>query len=129
MFIYALIHKDKDSAFGVTFPDVPGRFSAADKEEDMVANAIEALSLHFEGEPAITPSRIETDREDNADGLAQDAYLLAVPFVRRSNRNARYSVSIDTGTMKAIDAEAKHVKLPAWPSLSKRLWKRMAKAS
>ncbi len=29
---YGLVHKDNDSAFGITFPDAPGCFSAADEE-------------------------------------------------------------------------------------------------
>ncbi len=38
-YFYALVHKDDDSAFGVTFPDLPGCFSAADRIEDVVPNA------------------------------------------------------------------------------------------
>jgi HicB_like antitoxin of bacterial toxin-antitoxin system len=41
----ALVHKDTDSAFGVQFPDVIGCFWAADNMDDLVANAMEALSL------------------------------------------------------------------------------------
>ena len=48
MFYFAIVHKDEDSAYGISFPDVPGCFSAADREEDIIANAIEALSLYFE---------------------------------------------------------------------------------
>ena len=40
----ALVHKDKSSAFGVQFPDVPGCFSAAGDMDDLVANAMEALA-------------------------------------------------------------------------------------
>ena len=43
-----LVHKEKDSAFGVQFPDVPGCFSAADDMDHVVSNATEALSLWAE---------------------------------------------------------------------------------
>ena len=32
---YALVHKDVDSAYGVTFPDLPGCFAAADAETNI----------------------------------------------------------------------------------------------
>ena len=39
----ALVHKDADSAYGLTFPDLPGCFAAADAEGDILRNAVEAL--------------------------------------------------------------------------------------
>jgi predicted RNase H-like HicB family nuclease len=36
------IHKDKDSDYGVIFPDLPGCFSAGDTIEEALANAQEA---------------------------------------------------------------------------------------
>ena len=44
----AVVHKDADSAYGVQFPDLPGCYSAADKAEDVIPNAMEALELWFE---------------------------------------------------------------------------------
>jgi predicted RNase H-like HicB family nuclease len=41
----ALVHKDPDSAFGIQFLDMRGCFSAADSMDDLVGNAMEALSL------------------------------------------------------------------------------------
>ena len=41
----AIVHKDPDSAYGLTFPDAPGCFSAADEMDDLFANASEALAL------------------------------------------------------------------------------------
>ena len=48
MHYVAVIDKDPDSAYGIQFPEVPGCFSAADTFEEIVPNAIEALSLFFE---------------------------------------------------------------------------------
>ncbi len=44
----AIVHKDPDSAWGVSFPDLPGCFSAADEEADLLPNAMEALELFAE---------------------------------------------------------------------------------
>ncbi|MCZ2328897.1 type II toxin-antitoxin system HicB family antitoxin [Bartonella sp. F02] len=40
---FSLVQKDKDSTFGVQFPDFEGLFSAADEEEQLMANATEVL--------------------------------------------------------------------------------------
>ena len=44
-----VIHKDKNSDYGVTFPDLPGCFSAGETIEEALANAKEAAECHIEG--------------------------------------------------------------------------------
>mgnify|MGYP001813656151 CR=1 FL=1 len=44
-----VIHKDKDSDYGVTVPDLPGCFSAGDTVDDALTNAVEAIECHVEG--------------------------------------------------------------------------------
>jgi predicted RNase H-like HicB family nuclease len=44
-----IVHKDVGSAYGMTFPDAPGCFSAADEADDVFAMAREALELWAEG--------------------------------------------------------------------------------
>ncbi|MGZ9116785.1 MAG: type II toxin-antitoxin system HicB family antitoxin, partial [Methylocystis sp.] len=44
-----IVHKDEHSAYGMSFPDAPGGFSAADEIEDIFAMATEALELWAEG--------------------------------------------------------------------------------
>lgn len=43
-----VLHKDPDSDYGVTVPDVPGCFSAGATVSEALANVEEALALHFE---------------------------------------------------------------------------------
>ena len=38
-----IVHKDEHSAYGMSFPDAPGCFSAADEIDDIFAMAAEAL--------------------------------------------------------------------------------------
>ena len=46
---------DADHAHGVTFPDFPGCFSAADTWSDLPAAVQEAVEAHFNGEPDAVP--------------------------------------------------------------------------
>ena len=45
----ALIHKDVESDFGVSFPDFPGYVAAGVTIDEAQALALEALGLHLEG--------------------------------------------------------------------------------
>lgn len=79
----ALIHKDADGDYGVSFPDLPGVISAGktlDEARDMSA---EALALHLEGlaadgEAAPEPSSLE-DIMKEAQNKHSLAVLVAVP--------------------------------------------------
>ena len=60
-----VIHKDADSDYGVTVPDLPGCFSAGPTMDDALANAVEAIATHVEGllldgEAIPGPKEIET---------------------------------------------------------------------
>lgn len=48
-------HKDPDSAYGVTIPDFPGCFAAADELEALPRMIQEAVEGHFEGEEGDIP--------------------------------------------------------------------------
>lgn len=105
----AVIDKDEDSAFGVWFPDVPGCFSAADESADIVRNAIEALTLHLDGADhpeARDVAAIAAD-PDVREAILQGAYLMAIPFVTTAHKIVRANISIDKGTLAAIDSAAK----------------------
>lgn len=108
---FALVHKDADSTYGVTFPDLPGCFSASDTLEGIVPAAAEALDLWFETEPAAPPATAEAVRAAVAEDLAAGAFLVAVPYVRKSTRQVRVNISMDAGTLGAIDSAAGAMKL------------------
>jgi len=44
-----VLHKDPDSVYGVTVPDIPGCFSAGATIAQALDNVRQALALHFEG--------------------------------------------------------------------------------
>jgi predicted RNase H-like HicB family nuclease len=105
-YFYALVQKDADSAFGVTFPDLPGCFSAADTEEELISNAVEALELWFEDQEEVAPMRFAEIREAVADDLAAGGFLIAVPRIANDHRVTRVNVSLERGILDAIDAAA-----------------------
>jgi predicted RNase H-like HicB family nuclease len=73
----ALIHKDADSDYGVSFPDFPGCVSAGSTLEEARRMGAEALALHLEGliqdgEAIPEPSNLDQVMHDpdNRDGVA-----------------------------------------------------------
>jgi predicted RNase H-like HicB family nuclease len=108
-----LVHKEKDSAFGVQFPDVPGCYSAADDMEDVIGNAIEALGLWAEDTAPPSPRSYEqiVADADVAAELAAGAFLISVPLTENDMRVVSANVSMERGVLKAIDAAAKRRKL------------------
>lgn len=42
------LHKDVDSCYGVTVPDIPGCFSAGESIDEAIVNAQEAIAGHLE---------------------------------------------------------------------------------
>ena len=68
----ALIHKEADSDYGVSFPDIPGVISAGKTLEEACDMGREALALHLEGlaadgEAAPEPSPLEGIMKDAKD--------------------------------------------------------------
>src|SRR5262245_26314648 len=95
-----LVHRDKESDYGVSFPDFPGAVTAAATYEEAVEMAAEALALHVEGmlaegEAIPDPSSFDQIRAEYRDGmpirvpLKSDALAqrlqvtLPAPIVRR----------------------------------------------
>lgn len=105
-YFYAIMHKDEDSSFGVTFPDLPGCFSAADQDEEVIPNAIEALELWFEDQPLVAPMRLDQVKAVAADDIAAGGSIIAVPYIRNSGRLARVNISVDKAMLDAIDKVA-----------------------
>ena len=105
---FALVHKDPDSAFGVSFPDLPSVFSAADEEADIIGNAIEALRLWAEDEPLPSASPIDAilKRDDIRAELGNGAFLIRVPLIEDDTRVVRANVTFEAGTLRAIDEAA-----------------------
>ena len=109
----ALVHKDTDSCYGVSFPDVPGCTSAGDTLDEALTNAVDALSGHIrlmeaDGDAVPNPRTLEDISTDAT--FAEDmqgAIITAVPLVRDRGSTTRINVSLDLGLLEAIDGLAK----------------------
>jgi predicted RNase H-like HicB family nuclease len=91
----AIVHKDLDSSYGLTFPDAPGCFSAADDMDDLFANAAEALALWTEAMVAdrqeIPAPRDLSELQGDpkwAGSFADAALVIAVPAPLHGGRAA-----------------------------------------
>jgi predicted RNase H-like HicB family nuclease len=101
----ALIHKDADSDFGVSFPDLPGCVTAGFDLDDAQRMAEEALALHLEGmeedhDPIQEPSSLEAvmvDRE-NRGGVA-----ILVKAPQKATRAVRVNVTVPEDDLDRID--------------------------
>jgi predicted RNase H-like HicB family nuclease len=107
-----VIHKDKDSVYGVTVPDIPGCFSWGDTVEDAIRNTRQAILGHIEALLSegmavdISPSQIETL---NVNKDYADAYLWAlvdVDISKLDSKPERINVSIPRFVLTKLDAFA-----------------------
>ena len=77
----ALIHKDTDSGYGVSFPDVPGVIAVADTLDDVIAEAAAALAFAFEdwaGPLPVARSLEALRRDAQFQTASADAVIAAV---------------------------------------------------
>ena len=102
-----VIHKDPDSDYGVTVPDLPGCFSAGDSMEDALDSAIEAIECHVEGllidgekVPISIPIEEHKGNPDFADGTWA---LVDVDLSKLSGKRQRINVTIPERILNRID--------------------------
>ena len=104
----ALIHKDADSDYGVSFPDLPGCVTAGTTLDDARAMAAEALAFHLEGlaadgEAVPEPSSLEEimSHVENKDGVA---VLIAAPAAEV--KSVRVNITMPADVLDEIDQYA-----------------------
>ena len=108
----AVIHKDADSDFGVSFPDFPGCVTAGGTVDEAKDLASEALTLHIQGmledgETIPQPARFEQvlDLPDFEDALA--FFVVGVSLDKLKRKTARINITVPRDTLDRIDAYAK----------------------
>ena len=109
------IHKDPDSVYGVTIPDVPGCYSFGDSIDEAIKNAREAVYSHFEamveqGDTLeVKASRIEdlTKEEDFAGAIWA---LVDIDLSKIDAKPERINISLPRFVLKKIDnfTESRH---------------------
>ncbi|WP_298886432.1 type II toxin-antitoxin system HicB family antitoxin [uncultured Bradyrhizobium sp.] len=103
-----LIHKDVDSDFGVSFPDLPGVVTAGATLDEARDMAEEALALHLEGmsedgEAIPEPSSLE-DIMSNPENRSGVAILVSVKEAQP--KIVRVNVTLPGDVLEQIDKYA-----------------------
>lgn len=106
-----VIHKDSDSDFGVTVPDLPGCFSAGESIDDAISCVTEAIECHVEGllidgedVPVSLPIELHRENTDFADAFAW--MFVDVDLSKLSGKTKRVNVTIPERILSRIDAYA-----------------------
>lgn len=98
---------DERHAHGVTFPDFPGCFSAADEWADLPRLIQEAVEVYFEGEavavPPPTPLEVLARDPAYTDGIW---LLVDIDLERINPRRVRLNVSLPAPLVARIDRYA-----------------------
>lgn len=106
----ALIHKEPDSEYGISFPDFPGCISSGATMDEAVRGGAEALALHVEGmsddgEPIPGPRDLETIHAAGDDWIVwEGATAVLVPLLPPRGRAVRVNVTLDAQLLARIDA-------------------------
>jgi predicted RNase H-like HicB family nuclease len=104
----ALIHKDDDSDYGVSFPDFPGCVTAGSTLDEARMMAAEALAFHIEGmkedgEPIPEPSDLAVVMREREN---QNAVAFLVDADVRPSKTVRVNITLPEDVLKEIDAFA-----------------------
>jgi predicted RNase H-like HicB family nuclease len=105
----AYLHKDRNSDFGVSFPDFPGCVTAGKTLEEARRMAVEALALHIEGmmedgDVIPEPSTLDALADDPAMAGAV-AFLVGVEPPR--DKTVRVNIAARESQIEKIDVRAK----------------------
>tara|TARA_R110002124_G_scaffold89513_1_gene228772 strand:- start:2239 stop:2646 length:408 start_codon:yes stop_codon:yes gene_type:complete len=100
----AVLHKEKDSDYGVSFPDFPGCVTAGKSLDEAKDMAIEALALHIEGlledgEAVPEPSGLDAVAA-HPDFQGGTAFLVEY---KQPVKTVRFNVTADSRDLDLID--------------------------
>lgn len=105
----AIVHKDPDTDFGVSFPDFPGCITAASSLDEARKLAQEALEFHIagmteDGDSIPAPSSLDKVMQspDFSDGVA---FLV---HVRLPSKAVRVNVTLEESLLSAISSVSKN---------------------
>lgn len=102
------VHKDQDSAYGLTFPDFDGCFSAADDMQDIARMAQEAVEVYFDGEDLDLPEPSSPEQWANDERFEGGYWLLVdIDTSKINSKSVRINISMPEALVKRIDAVAK----------------------
>jgi predicted RNase H-like HicB family nuclease len=113
-YIAVIEFDETEQVFGAYFPDAPGCTAMGATEQDVVDNAIDALSewisdVIAEGHGIPQPRTYMQLRE--AGELGRDHMIATLPLLRESGKVVRANISMDAGLLESIDETAGRIGL------------------
>jgi len=103
----AYLHKDRDSDYGVSFPDFPGCITAGKTLDEASRMAAEALALHIQGmiqdgDPVPEPSNLDEIAKD----AAKRGAIAFMVSVDAPDATVRVNITARESQIEKIDALA-----------------------
>jgi predicted RNase H-like HicB family nuclease len=108
----AYLHKEKNSDYGVSFPDFPGCITAGSSLEEARRMAVEALSFHIagmkeDGERIPQPSTLD---DLHGDPALKDAVAFLVE-TKEPGKTVRINITARESEIDEIDSRARAARL------------------
>ena len=105
-----VIHKDPDSDYGVTVPDLPGCFSAGETLDEALQEVVEAIECQVEGllsdeEPIPQPKTIEY-HQSNPDFAEGVWAVVTVDITKLSGKSKRVNITLPERVLNLMDKYA-----------------------
>jgi len=106
-----VIHKDKDSDYGVTIPDLPGCFSAGKTMDEALAMAKEAIETHIEGiiiDKETIPSSTSVEELDHTGEYINGIWaLVEIDISKLAVKVKRINITMPENVIISADSFAK----------------------
>ena len=105
-----VIHKDSNSDYGVTVPDLPGCFSAGETLDEALEEAVEAIETHLEGmlmdgEPVPTPQSV-AHHQNNPNYVDGVWALVSIDLAKLSGKTKRVNITLPERVLSLVDQYA-----------------------
>ncbi len=99
---------DKDHAHGITIPDFPGCFSAADAWDRIPSAVQEAIEVYCEGEDMTIPQPSSIEQLLNDPNYQSGVWLMVdIDIGKLSGKTVRINITVPEITLQQIDRAAK----------------------
>jgi len=106
-----VIHKDKQSDYGVTVPDLPGCFSAGETMESALSNVVEAIECHLDvlffdcgSIPEATSIEAHQQHTDFTGGTWA---LVNIDLSKLASKAKRINITLPERVLALVDEQAK----------------------
>jgi len=107
-----VIHKDSDSDYGVSVPDIPGCFSAGSTYDEALVNITEAIECHLEGlllDDESIPVASSIDNHINNSDYSNGTWaLIDIDMSQISGKVKRVNITLPERVLTLIDLYGKN---------------------